>query len=186
MERVGPHSYNKYAYPAQLEFLKARIERETITKDQQENTTTNSEGDFKYLIIDRCLFEDRYIFAESQFRSGLINQQEFDSYCQKFESGSSGVEKIDYLIYLRAKTETLMERIRERGREMENGISYEYLDMLQVLYEESLMANSADFSRKVKIYDVDEVGVEDLRELSLKDLVEELEIEKEGEIKITL
>jgi len=58
MKKVGPNAYNKYAYPVQMVFLKSRLEREQECKD-----------DSKTYVIDRSIFEDKYIFAENQKRT---------------------------------------------------------------------------------------------------------------------
>lgn len=49
---------------------------------------------------------------------------------------ASGLPKPDLLLYLRAPVDVLVKRIRSRGREIETGISADYLHLLDTFYEE--------------------------------------------------
>ena len=40
------------------------------------------------------------------------------------------------LIYLKTPVPLLMERIRQRGREIESGVSQDYLELLETFYED--------------------------------------------------
>jgi deoxyadenosine/deoxycytidine kinase len=55
-----------------------------------------------------------------------------------FEVVVDGLPRPDLLIYLKAPVSTLMDRIRRRARNMETGISIEYLSLLDSFYDEWL------------------------------------------------
>jgi deoxyadenosine/deoxycytidine kinase len=97
-------------------FLQSRIEKEEKCTDP--NTT---------YIIDRCIYEDRYIFTENQIQSGMMNAEEAELYETMFQKLSSMIQKPDLIFYLKAEPEKAKERILQRGREMEKDISIEYL-----------------------------------------------------------
>lgn len=59
-------SYNKYAYPVQLEFLENRFLNE-LNSDKLLNQT---------LILDRCLFEDYHIFAKTVHSLGQLTRSD--------------------------------------------------------------------------------------------------------------
>lgn len=163
MEIVGPKSYNKFAYPVQMVFLKSRLEREQRCETKQ----------FNY-IIDRSIYEDRYIFAENQLKTGQISQEEFEEYLSFFEENCEKMRKLDVVIYIRAKTETLYKRVKERGRDMENGIDKEYLNDLNLLYENSLLPALKGMKEDlvVLVYDTDELGAQEVAEMCFRDIVE--------------
>src|SRR5690606_40662396 len=57
-----------------------------------------------------------------------------------FELVVNGLPRPDLLIYLKAPVHVLMERIRRRARNMETGITPEYLALLDTFYDEWLGA----------------------------------------------
>jgi deoxyadenosine/deoxycytidine kinase len=50
----------------------------------------------------------------------------------------AGLPGPDLLLYLKAPVAVLLDRIRRRGRDMEKGITAEYLSLLESFYEEWL------------------------------------------------
>jgi len=127
-------TYNPHSYDTQLSFLKGRIkqEAEVFSPEKLKNTST------KYFIVDRSIFEDCYVFAMSQYKSGLMKEEEFKKYMEFFQSNSENIRTPDLVIYLKIEPKKLHERIQKRGREMEKSISEEYLRSLQGLYESFL------------------------------------------------
>jgi deoxyadenosine/deoxycytidine kinase len=89
-------------------------------------------------IADRSIYEDAYIFARALHHLGNLNERDYKSYRAVFDLVTGGLPKPDLLLYLRAPVEVLMARIRRRGREMERGISADYLRLLDRFYEEWL------------------------------------------------
>jgi deoxyadenosine/deoxycytidine kinase len=87
-------------------------------------------------IIDRSIYEDAEIFSKAALKLGTISQREYDTYRRVFDLLVSRLPSPDLLIYLRAPVEVLMDRIHSRGREMERGITQDYLRLLENLYIE--------------------------------------------------
>lgn len=90
----------------------------------------------KPAIIDRSIYEDAEIFARALVKLGNMTERDYQTYRKVFNSVVHKLPAPDLLIYLKAPIEVLLERIRSRGREMEMGISYEYLQLLQEFYNE--------------------------------------------------
>ena len=153
MKKNGPKAYNKYCFPSQMLFLKVRVGREDKCKS---NVGT--------YIIDRSMFEDRFIFAENSFQNGLLSEKEFEEYNQFFEQLLEETQPFDISIYLRAKVDTLVERIKKRGREMESQIDRGYLETLDSLYENKFLPSLKQFNQggAIFVYDVDDCCEEEL------------------------
>jgi deoxyadenosine/deoxycytidine kinase len=87
-------------------------------------------------ILDRSIYEDAYIFARALHHMGNLNERDFLAYRRIFKLVVGHLPPPDLLIYLRAPVAVLMNRIRRRGREIESGITSEYLDLLDSFYED--------------------------------------------------
>ena len=86
-------------------------------------------------VQDRTIYEDVEIFAYNLWEMGNMSQRDYDNYRELFFIMSSYLKKPDLIIYLKASTDTLLSRIRKRGREFEKSIKPEYLHMLNIAYE---------------------------------------------------
>jgi deoxyadenosine/deoxycytidine kinase len=87
-------------------------------------------------ILDRSIYEDAYIFARALHHMGNIDERDYLAYRRVFSLVVDHLPPPDLLIYLKAPVPVLVERIRRRGREIESGISAEYLALLDSFYEE--------------------------------------------------
>lgn len=87
------------------------------------------------VIQDRSIYEDRHIFAPALHRLGHLNQRDFDAYRRVYDLVVAHLPPPDLLIYLRASVPTLIERIRQRDRDIERAVNTEYLGLLNELYE---------------------------------------------------
>lgn len=90
-------------------------------------------------ILDRSIYEDAYIFARALHHMGNLNERDYLSYRTVFELIVNRLPPPDLLIYLRAPVPVLMERIRRRGRNIEGGISADYLALLESFYDDWLL-----------------------------------------------
>ncbi|MCH7495090.1 MAG: deoxynucleoside kinase [Candidatus Marinimicrobia bacterium] len=86
-------------------------------------------------VQDRTIYEDVEIFAFNLWEMGNMSQRDYDNYRELFSIMTSYLKKPDLIIYLKASTDTLLSRIRKRGREFEKSIKPEYLHMLNIAYE---------------------------------------------------
>jgi len=116
-------------------------------------------------IADRSIYEDAHIFARALHHLGNLSERDYQSYRRVFELVVGGLPRPDLLLYLRAPIEVLLERIRNRGRSMESGITAEYLSLLDSFYEEwmavfdicpvlTISTGDLDFVHKPKHMDI--------------------------------
>ncbi len=87
-------------------------------------------------ILDRSIYEDAFIFARALHHMGNINERDYLSYRRVFDLVVASLPAPDLLIYLRAPVSVLMARIRRRARDIESGISQEYLSLLESFYDD--------------------------------------------------
>jgi deoxyadenosine/deoxycytidine kinase len=87
-------------------------------------------------IIDRSIYEDAFIFARALNHMGNLSDLDYQSYRKVFDLIVRGLPVPSLLIYLKAPVPVLMERIRRRARNMETGISEEYLTLLDSFYDD--------------------------------------------------
>ncbi|MDH7486899.1 MAG: deoxynucleoside kinase [Anaerolineae bacterium] len=88
------------------------------------------------VVQDRTVYEDAEIFARNLYQQGLMAERDYASYREMYEAIKAFLPPPDLVIYLRASVPTLLERIRLRGRDYEQGIDPAYLEQLNILYEE--------------------------------------------------
>lgn len=87
-------------------------------------------------IADRSIYEDAKIFARALYHQGSMTERDYMAYRRVFNMVVANLPEPDLLIYLTADPEVLMERIRQRGRKMEAGITLDYLSLLDSYYQE--------------------------------------------------
>ena len=89
-------------------------------------------------ISDRSIYEDAYIFARALHHLGNLRERDYRAYRRLFDLVVGNLPAPDLLIYLKCSVPTLMERIHQRGREMESTISADYLSLLESFYDDWL------------------------------------------------
>ncbi|MBE9525304.1 MAG: deoxynucleoside kinase, partial [Chloroflexi bacterium] len=93
-------------------------------------------NDTQSAIADRSIYEDAYIFARALHHLGNLSERDFLAYRRVFDMVTASLPAPDLLIYLKASVPVLTERIRRRGREMESGITSDYLSLLESFYDD--------------------------------------------------
>jgi len=88
------------------------------------------------VIQDRCMYEDAEIFARNLYLQGHMQEKDWHTYWELYELMRELVPAPELIIYLRASVPTLLKRINHRGRDYEQGVSIDYLEQLNRLYEE--------------------------------------------------
>ena len=112
-------------------------------------------------IADRSIYEDAHIFARALHHLGNLSERDYHAYRAVFDLVVVGLPRPDLLLYLRAPVPVLHKRIRRRGRDIEGGITPEYLSLLETFYEEwmqvfelcpvlTIRADDLDFVHKPK------------------------------------
>ena len=89
-------------------------------------------------IIDRSIYEDAYIFARALNHLGNLSDLDYQSYRRIFDLVVRGLPPPSLLVYLQAPVPVLIQRIRERARGMESGITAGYLSLLDSYYADWL------------------------------------------------
>ncbi|HWX02271.1 deoxynucleoside kinase [Collimonas sp.] len=109
---------SRYALSTQMFFLFQRINQ---LRETSQNDLFEGRG---HLVADFLLAKDA-IFA-----SLTLADEELKLYQQMYDHLRPQAATPDLVIYLQAEPETLMERIKKRGIEMESAITQEYLARL--------------------------------------------------------
>ncbi len=119
----------RWAFQVQIYFLTSRF-RQVLQVSQLRQS----------VVQDRTVYEDAYIFARNLHASGLMQDRDYSTYLQLFESVMELVRPPDLLIYLRADLGKLMEQIRRRGRAYEKNIREDYIAALNEHYQQWIEA----------------------------------------------
>jgi deoxyadenosine/deoxycytidine kinase len=85
--------------------------------------------------LDRTIFEDAEIFATALHDMGGMDDRDFATYWDFYQTILETIRPPDLLIYVKCSMRTLRRRIKQRGREMEQDIPLSYLRRLDRLYE---------------------------------------------------
>jgi len=104
----------KYAFSAQVFFLLSRY------RQQQELTQLDL---FRQSTVADYLFAKDAIFAQV-----ALGPDELQLYQQIYRMLDAGLPRPDLVVYLEARPEVLLERIRKRGRDYEKGLSAAYIE----------------------------------------------------------
>lgn len=94
--------------------------------------------DARSAILDRSIYEDAHIFARALHHMGNLAERDYLAYRHLFDLVVESLPRPDLLIYLKAPVPVLMDRIRRRARNVETGISTDYLALLDSFYDEWL------------------------------------------------
>jgi deoxyadenosine/deoxycytidine kinase len=96
--------------------------------------------DARSAILDRSIYEDFHIFTRALHHMGNMAERDFLSYHRLFKLVVDSLPRPALLIYLKAPVPVLLKRIYRRARNMETGITPEYLSLLDSFYDEWLNA----------------------------------------------
>ena len=87
------------------------------------------------VVLDRTIFEDAEIFATALHEMKRMDERDWQTYWEFYQSILNAIRPPDLMIYLRCSMRTLRKRIRLRGREIEKDVPLAYLKRLERLYE---------------------------------------------------
>ena len=145
----------KYAFSCQVDFLALRFGQHASVMNEFR------EGKHDGVVLDRSVFEDP-IFAGALHASKHMDARDYKTYLRLFDTMVShlptGVPEV--VLYLDAKPEILLSRIRERGRACESGITTVYLSGLQAQYEQFL----EDMAEKTEVFVADWTAFHDAKD----------------------
>ena len=87
------------------------------------------------VIQDRTIYEDVSIFAYNLYKMDIMSKRDWETYKQLFDNMGQFLKKPDLIVYLKASTDTLINRIKNRNRDYEKDISEAYLHRLNIYYK---------------------------------------------------
>jgi deoxyadenosine/deoxycytidine kinase len=125
-------------------------------------------------VQDRTIYEDVEIFARTLHHRGHMVGRDWENYRDLFHAMTAYLTPPDLIIYLRCDVDTLLSRIRHRGRPSEQSINPDYLAELNDAYEDWVRRGTQQFRIAVldtgRVHELNESEVLDqcLRLLRLK------------------
>jgi deoxyguanosine kinase len=111
----------RYAFQTQIFFLLSRY--------HQQNAVPRHLSNGEQIIADYT-FEKDVLFASIN-----LSGDELDVYYEVHKALAEKIPKPDLIVYLRASTDILMQRIASRDRSYERNMEREYIDQLNHAYE---------------------------------------------------
>ena len=112
-------------------------------------------------VQDRTIYEDA-VFAKMLVDLNLMDERDYRTYLDLFRHMSNFMCRPNVIVYLDVSPERSMERIRSRSRDVESGISLEYLRALSAEYERFI----TDISRTIPVIRVDWDQFRDAEEMA--------------------
>ncbi len=122
------------------------------------------------IIQDRTIYEDVEIFARNLYLMNFMSKRDWLTYKSLFNNMTKYLRKPDLIIYLKASTDTLISRIKNRNRDCESEIASEYLHSLNVSYEKWI----SSYPEEVFIVDTDNFNIF-RNKRQLKSILEKIE-----------
>lgn len=129
----------RYAFATQIYLLNRRFQQ------HQEIIWRGGGG-----VQDRTIYEDA-VFARTLVALGLMEERDYRNYLSLFRHMSNFMCRPHVIVYLDVRPERSLERIHMRSRDVESGISLDYLRALYASYEEFVQ----DISRSIPVIRVD-------------------------------
>ncbi|MCB9670487.1 MAG: deoxynucleoside kinase [Alphaproteobacteria bacterium] len=113
----------KYSFATQIYLLNRRFQQ------HQEIIWRGGGG-----VQDRTIYEDA-VFAKTLVDQGLMDERDYRTYLDLFKHMSNFMCRPHVIVYLDLTPESSLSRVHERNRDVETGISLEYLAALRREYE---------------------------------------------------
>ncbi|MET3700098.1 deoxyadenosine/deoxycytidine kinase [Bacillus oleivorans] len=123
-------------------------------------------------VQDRSIYEDTGIFARMHYEKGTMNEVDYETYKSLFDAMvmTPYFPHPDVLLYLEGSFEDVVERIRERGRPMEQQTPIEYWEEMYKRYENWINSFNACPVLRININDYDLINNAD----SIEPIVERI------------
>jgi len=116
------HDRARVAFQTQVYFLLTRFKQQEALRQPD--------------LFSRAMVSD-YLFAKDRIFAYLnLSEPELQLYEKIYELLEPRLLKPDVVVYLQARPEVLMRRLRRRGREIESTVEVGYLDSLQQAYND--------------------------------------------------
>jgi deoxyadenosine kinase len=113
----------KYSFRLQIYLLKERFKQQQLILWQDKGG-----------ILDRTIYEDQ-IFARVLCNDGHMDERDYSTYLELFNTMSHFMKSPNLIVHLDVTPEESLNRIRERNRGCESGVTMTYLQKLHDEYE---------------------------------------------------
>ncbi len=140
----------RYAFATQIYLLNRRFQQ------HQEIIWRGGGG-----VQDRTIYEDA-VFAKMLADEGIMERRDYRTYLNLFKHMSNFMRRPNVIVFLDLSPETSMARIQERSRDVESGISMDYLRALHREYHAFIQ----NISRTVPVIRVDYERYRDAQEMA--------------------
>jgi len=133
----------RYAFQTQMFFLLSRYyqQRRSVPKLMEEGK--------------KILFSDYTFDKDALFAQITLDGDELEMYGQLHTVLAEKIPSPDLIVYLQATTDTLMHRITLRDRSFERSMDREYIDLVNVTYDEFFMRT--ENKKRVLVIDSNEL-----------------------------
>ena len=115
-------SIEEYAFQTQMFFLLQRY------KQQQEIKQLD--------VMQKGVVTDYMFDKDRLFASFTLSEPEMELYSRVSDILEQDIIKPDLVVYLQADTPLLMQYIKKRGRDLEKGVTSDYIDLVNQRYQE--------------------------------------------------
>ncbi|HCS39821.1 MAG TPA: hypothetical protein DIW44_09595 [Anaerolineaceae bacterium] len=132
----------RYAFQTQIFFLLSRY--------HQQRRNINEQLESGKVVISDYTFEKDALFARINLKG-----DELDMYYNVQEALAEKITPPNLVVYLRATTETLMQRIAQRDRPYERTMEREYIDQLNRSYDDFYLGST--HSSEILVIQTDEL-----------------------------
>lgn len=156
---------SRWSFHLQVYFLSKRFQNQI-----------DIERDSSSCVQDRTIYEDARIFAQTLRSRGFMSDRDWENYQALFAAMAGQLRRPDLVIYLKSDLDSLVRRIKQRGREFEKSIDVDYLADLNSAYDE-WCSGSTDRLLIATIDTTSGANENDVFEESLKLLKLKLQIE---------
>ena len=140
----------RYAFATQIYLLNRRFQQ------HQEIIWRGGGG-----VQDRTIYEDA-VFAKTLVNQGLLDERDYRTYLDLFRHMSNFMCRPNMIVYLDLSPASSMARIQQRSRDVESGISMDYLVALHAEYEQFI----ADIARTVPVIRISWEEYRDVEEMA--------------------
>lgn len=131
----------RWSFNLEVFFLKERF-KDVLNIDQSEEN----------IVQDRSIFEGVHVFSANNRDMGNLDDRDFSTYMELFETMTSMVKAPDLMVYLRASVPHLVSNIQKRGRDYEQTMPIDYLKNLNHRYDEFIFEK---YTGRVLVIEVD-------------------------------
>lgn len=133
----------RWSFNLEVFFLKERF-KDVLNIDQSEEN----------IVQDRSIFEGVHVFSANNRDMGNLDDRDFSTYMELFETMTSMVKAPDLMVYLRASVPHLVSNIQKRGRDYEQTMPIDYLENLNHRYDEFIFEK---YTGRVLVIEVDAI-----------------------------